>query len=385
MKKCIFICSLFFIVVLIINIVVVDQVDVEKRGVFVSYIELNKYVKDKSMVDSKKNIDQIITNIKNLDLNLIVLQIRSFSDAIYKSDIFPWSSTVSSDEGVDPGYDVLDYFIEKCHENNIFIFGWINPYRIRNNNDSSTISSLNPAYEWLETRNVVIGESIYYNPSSDEVVELIVSGVEEVVKNYEVDGILFDDYFYPSTDCDYIEYMEYVENNADISFDEYHLMRVNLMIEKVHDVCSRYDVLFGVSPDANVENNYNKLFADVKKWLSSDKYVDFIMPQVYYGFFNETKPFKNVIDEWEGMITNEDISLMIALAFYKNGSNDTWAKSGSNEWITNSDIMMREIILSRNLNNYSGFGLFRYDHLFDESMYTQNTMLEIENMKKVLK
>lgn len=385
MKKCIFICGLFFIVVLIINIVVVDRVEIEKRGVFVSYIELNKYVKNKNVTDSKKNIDQIITNVKNLDLNLIILQIRSFSDAIYKSDIFPWSSTVSSDEGVDPGYDVLDYFIERCHENNIFIFGWINPYRIRNNNDNSTISSLNPAYKWLETRNVVIGESIYYNPSSDEVVELIVNGVEEVVKNYEVDGILFDDYFYPSVDCDYIEYTDYVEDNPNISFDEYHLMRVNLMIEKVHDICNKYDVLFGVSPDANVENNYNKLYADVKKWLSSDNYVDFIMPQVYYGFFNETKPFKEVIDEWEGMITNKDISLMIALAFYKNGSNDTWAKSGSNEWVSNSDIMMREIILSRNLNNYSGFSLFRYDHLFDESMYTQNTMLEIENMKKVIK
>ena len=162
-------------------------------------------------------------------------------------------------------------------------------------------------------------------------------------------------------------------------------MRVNVLIEKVYAICRKYNVLFGISPDANIENNYNKLFADIRTWLSSDKYVDFIMPQVYYGFFNETKPFKDVIDEWESLIKNKDISLMIALAFYKNGVDDKWAKSGSMEWVNNSNIIMREIVLSRNLNNYQGFSLFRYDYLFDQSKYTENTMMEIENIKKILK
>ena len=384
MKKIIVICLVFFIFCYFINGFYKDEVDVEERGIFISYIELNKYVKDKNISDSKKNIDKMISNVKSLGFNLIILQIRSFSDAIYPSKIFPWSSTVSVEEGVDPGFDVLDYFINKCHDNSILIYGWINPYRVRNYSDDS-VSMDNPAYKWINTRNIIIDNGIYYNPSSDEVVKLIVSGVEEVVSKYKVDGILFDDYFYPNTECDRVEYLEYLKNNKEISFSEYHLMRVNVLIEKVYAVCRKYNVLFGISPDANIENNYNKLFADIRTWLSSDKYVDFIMPQVYYGFFNETKPFKDVIDEWESLIKNKDISLMIALAFYKNGVDDKWAKSGSMEWVNNSNIIMREIVLSRNLNNYQGFSLFRYDYLFDQSKYTENTMMEIENIKKILK
>ena len=157
------------------------------------------------------------------------------------------------------------------------------------------------------------------------------------------------------------------------------------MIRSVYSICKEYNILFGISPDANIENNYSKLSADVYTWLSDNKYIDFIMPQVYYGFFNESKAFKNVIDEWEGLIKNPDIELMIALAFYKVGNEDKWARSGYNEWVNNSNIIMREIILSRNLKFYGGFSLFRYDYIFNDSMYTKNTLLEVENMKKVLK
>ena len=148
-------------------------------------------------------------------------------------------------------------------------------------------------------------------------------------------------------------------------------------------MCIR-DRLFGVSPDGNIENNYKKVFADVKKWCSSNLYIDFIMPQVYYGFFNETKPFKEVIDEWESIITDENVKFYVALAFYKVGEVDNYAKSGKEEWINNSDIIMREIITSRNLNKYQGFSLFRYDYIFNEAMYNEVTVMEIENMKKVL-
>ena len=152
----------------------------------------------------------------------------------------------------------------------------------------------------------------------------------------------------------------------------------------MHDVCGKYSVSFGISPDGNISNNYDKVFADVKTWLSSSEYVDFIMPQVYYGFFNESKAFKTVIDEWNNLIKNDDIKLYIALAFYKVGLIDKYAKSGSDEWILNDDIIMREIILARNLKYYEGFSLFRYGYLFDSTLYTDTTMLEIKNIKKIL-
>ena len=158
-----------------------------------------------------------------------------------------------------------------------------------------------------------------------------------------------------------------------------------MMVERVHEVCKKNKIIFGISPDGNIENNYNKVFADVKLWLSSDKYIDFIMPQVYYGFFNEIKPFSKVIKEWNDLIKVDSIDMYVALAFYKVGSIDNYAKEGKFEWQMNDNVIMKEIILSRNLERYKGFVLFRYGNLFDSDMYTTTTLKEIENIKKIVK
>lgn len=362
----------------------INEVIDEKRSIFISYIELNKYLNNKDSSSAKISIKEIVNNIYELGFNEIIVQVRSFSDAIYKSEVFPWSRYISSSEGVDPGYDALEEFIKEASRKNISVIAWINPYRIRNTEDISDISHKSPAYTYLESDVVYINNGIYFNPSKDEVVNLIVKGVEEIVKNYKVDGILFDDYFYPDNEIDMKDYDEYLKDNEYISKNEYNLNVVSQMIKKVHDVCEKYGVDFGVSPDGNMENNYNKVFADVKRWCGSSGYIDFIMPQVYYGFNNESKAFKKVIEEWESIILDDSVKLRVALAFYKNGSIDKWAKSGSDEWILNDDIIMREIILSRNLNGYQGFSLFRYDYIFNEENYTEMTVNEIENMKKVL-
>ena len=362
----------------------INEEIVEKRSIFISYIELNKYLNNKDSSSAKISIKEIVNNIYELGFNEIIVQVRSFSDAIYKSEVFPWSRYISSSEGVDPGYDALEEFIKEASRKNISVIAWINPYRIRNTEDISDISHKSPAYTYLESDVVYINNGIYFNPSKDEVVSLIVKGVEEIVKNYKVDGILFDDYFYPDNEIDMKDYDECLKDNEYISKNEYNLNVVSQMIKKVHDVCEKYGVDFGVSPDGNMENNYNKVFADVKRWCGNSGYIDFIMPQVYYGFNNESKAFKKVIEEWESIILDDSVKLRVALAFYKNGSIDKWAKSGSDEWILNDDIIMREIILSRNLNGYQGFSLFRYDYIFNEENYTEMTVNEIENMKKVL-
>ena len=155
------------------------------------------------------------------------------------------------------------------------------------------------------------------------------------------------------------------------------------MVEKVHKECQKKNIPFGISPDGNIDNNYNKNYADVKRWMKEDKYIDFIMPQIYYGFYNSTKGYAKTIKEWDNLLKN-DINLYIALAFYKVGTIDEYALSGKEEWLQSSNIIMREIILSRNLNHYNGFSLFRYDNIFNEDNYTNNSLKEIENMKKII-
>ena len=382
MKKIIIIFILFGILISNINFNKKEKInDYEMRGVFISYIELNKYIKGNSYDISYKNINNIIKNVKDMKLNTIILQVRSSSDSIYNSKIFPYSLSIVNDER-EKYFDVLDYFIKISHKNDIKVIAWINPYRIRTNNDISNITDLNPAYKYLNTDYVYINNGVFYNPSKEEVTKLIVDGVLEVLE-YDVDGILFDDYFYPSDEIDINDYNEY-KNNNDISLNDYHLMIINNMVKKVHEVCLKKNVPFGISPDGNIENNYNKNYADVRRWMVDNEYIDFIMPQLYYGFYNTTKGFFNVSNEWNNLVKN-NIKLYIALAFYKVGYQDKYAREGINEWLDNGNIIMREIVISRNLDKYSGFSLFRYDSIFNVDNYTSNSIEEIENMKKVLK
>lgn len=379
------------LVIIILSIVLIsniklDRTSIEKeeetRAIFVSYIELNKYIKENDYEISKRNIRKIIKNIKKLKCNTIILQVRSASDAIYKSNIYPMSLNIVNTE-YDDYYDVLDYFIKESHKSNVKVIAWINPYRIRTTCDKTTITEKNPAYKYLDTDIVYINNGIYYNPSKQETEDLIVKGVEEVL-NYDVDGILFDDYFYPDNNIDKKDYEEYIKNNEFIEEKDYRLNIVNKMIKRVYKTCKNKNIKFGISPDGNIDNNYNKNYADVKSWLKSNEYIDFIMPQIYYGFYNSTRDYIKVTKEWENLIENKDIELYIALAFYKVGMEDKYAKSGFNEWIDNDNIIMREILLSRNLKNYKGFSLFRYENIFNEEIYTKTSIKEIENLKKIL-
>lgn len=378
------------LVIIVLSIVLISNIKLDRtsikkeetRAIFVSYIELNKYIKGNDYEISKRNIRKIIKNIKRLKCNTIILQVRSASDAIYKSNIYPMSLNIVNTE-YDDYFDVLDYFIKESHKSNVKVIAWINPYRIRTTCDKTTITEKNPAYKYLDTDIVYINNGIYYNPSKQETEDLIVKGVEEVL-NYDVDGILFDDYFYPDNNIDKKDYEEYIKNNEFIEEKDYRLNIVNKMIKRVYKTCKNKNIKFGISPDGNIDNNYNKNYADVKSWLKSNEYIDFIMPQIYYGFYNSTRDYIKVTKEWENLIENKDIELYIALAFYKVGMEDKYAKSGFNEWIDNDNIIMREILLSRNLKNYKGFSLFRYENIFNEEIYTKTSIKEIENLKKIL-
>lgn len=121
----------------------------EKRFIFISYIELAKYLKDKEETVMKNTIDDMINQCKDFGFTDIILQVRSFSDAIYYSDIFPSSITIVSKEGDKLPFDVLDYFIKMSHKNNIRLHAWINPYRIRSNLSKAEIKDNNPAFKYL--------------------------------------------------------------------------------------------------------------------------------------------------------------------------------------------------------------------------------------------
>ena len=315
----------------------------EVRAIFFSYLELNKYIKNKTEEESKQNIKEVILTMKNNNFNTLILHVRPFSDAIYYSSIFPISDTVKVN-GSKPSYDILNFFIQEAHKNKMFVHAWINPYRISSDENINLIKEDNPAYSMLKTGDakVVEGKGIFYNPASEKVNNLILSGIEELLINYEIDGIHFDDYFYPSTDIDIENYDLYKKNGGNLSIEDYRYQNILTLIKSVYLAVKRVnkDVVFGISPEGNISNNYNKQFLDVKTILSVEGYVDYIMPQIYFGFNNEVKPFLDTLYEWESLIKNNNIRLLPALAFYKVGQYDKYAKSGSNEWIENNNIII---------------------------------------------
>ena len=391
MKK-IFVFFLIFILFLYTNALVITNKDrgieeIEIRGIYISYIEYLTYFQGNTLSINKAYINKMLDNVASLNFNTIFLHVSPFSDSIYDSKIFPYSYTLTGFEGKNPGIDYLEYFIKEAKKRNINIHAWINPYRVSSTNEIDKLSKTNPAYALLNTNDVKVSDSgIYYNPSSPKVIDLIIKQVYELISNYDIAGIHFDDYFYLDTDIDKENYKNFFEKNPNITLTDYRLMVVNTMIKNVYKTIKDYDekIIFSIAPDGNIDNNYNLHFADVKTWLMEDGYVDIIMPQVYYGFDHDTKPFKETVDEWNSLIKNET-KIVPILAFYKVGVEDKLAGMANLEWIQNDDIIKRQINYSKTLNNYQGIGLFRYDFLFSDNLKNEKTEKEINNIKNVFK
>ncbi|MBR3661586.1 MAG: family 10 glycosylhydrolase [Bacilli bacterium] len=356
--------------------------NMEIKGIYISYLEYLTYFQGNSVNINKAYINKMLDNIESLEFNTIFLHVSPFSDAIYNSKLFPYSYTLTGIEGNNPGIDYLKYFIEEAHKRNLAVHAWINPYRISSTTDTMKLSNNNIALEFISNGDAKICETgIYYNPASPRVLDLLLKQISEIITNYKVDGIHIDDYFYPDNSIDIKEYDKYfLENN--ITLDEYRLNIINTTIRSIYKLIKSYnkDIIFSISPDGNIENNYEIHFADVKKWLSEDGYVDIIMPQVYYGFEHESKPFEKVTLEWNNLITN-NVKLIPVLAFYKVGLTDIYAGGGKDEWVNNSNIIRREINYSKTLSKYNGYTLFRYDYLFNSNLANTNTKREIDNFK----
>ena len=342
-----------------------DTNDNEIRGIYISYLEYLNHFNGGSKTINQVKIEKMIDNIKSRGINSIFLHVSPFSDSIYESKLFPYSYTLTGIEGKNPGFDYLDYFIKISHAKNIKVHAWINPYRISFSSDSNNLSDNNPAKRLINTSSIMIDKKgIYYNPASILVKNLIIRQVEEIINNYDVDGIHFDDYFYIQDEIDKIEYNNYLNNGGELSLKEFRLDNTNDLIKKVYQVIKEKNenIIFSIAPDGNINNNYIYHFADIKTWLNSSEYIDIIMPQIYYGFNNEYSPFNKVLDNWIKLCTNKSIKIVPVLASYKENEIDDGAGIGRNEWVENNDIIKRQINIIRN-KKLDGYTLFRYDYV----------------------
>ena len=346
----------------------------EMRGVWVSYLDWNGWAKDEA--GYKKAMDQTLDLCVQKGLNAVFLQVRPDGDAMYPSQYFPWSKFASGKQGKNPGYDPLAYAVQAAHQRGLQLHAWINPYRITGYlNRYSDLCASNPAIAWAKDGDssndrwvLCQNGEYYYNPAIPQVRQLIIDGVKEIVTNYEVDGIHFDDYFYPNLDDGkaetWFDYPEYQASGTSLSVAAWRRNNVNELVRGVYSAVKsiRPQALFGISPEGYLQNlrKDTRQFTDVDAWMTQSGYVDYLMPQIYWGF--EAKQngqaagyaFANCLNEWVTLKKKGNVKLYVGLALYKTGTD---AVDGNEvpEWQRYHDIMKREVQAGRATGQVSGY------------------------------
>ncbi len=359
-----------------------EDKSLEMRAVWLSYLEMEEfaYSSDGSEKDFRQFASRMVRHSKELGLNCIIFQVRPFGDALYDSDIFPWSAFISSGQGKDPGYDPLEIMVDVCHEKNMKIEAWVNPYRI--GTDSMDLSEDNPALSWIreKNRNVLHYDGMYYyNPSSQEVRELIAAGIKEIVSRYDVDGIHLDDYFYPELDKDrYDQVFDASEYKAGLKSGEisesttiadWRRDNVDALVRLLYKTVKDEDpsLSFGISPNGNPEelNSDTAYYVNLDHWLGEEGYIDYIMPQIYWGYKNPYAPFQETLDWWEARADDTHVDLYIGLQVYRMGVREveTAAVSPEEEEMQDPDLLRKQIKSIDQAMNVSGFCIFSYRYL----------------------
>lgn len=302
-----------------------DESD-EVRGVWISYVDFSKIgLNNRSEAEFRENAEVFFNKAEELHINTIYFHVRVFRDAVYISDNFPVSKTIWS-RSDEMAYDPLEIMTEMAHDHDMELHAWLNPYR----NTSPDKDILDPAKE--------------------STTEEILLCVNEIIENYDVDGIHFDDYFY-------------TEGNSLTNSEK--MVNVNRMVKAVYQAVHRVDddLVFGISPAGNV-SYCESLGADVRTWLSEDGYVDYIMPQIYWTDEHTAawrdKMFSDTLDEWMSMNTKE-MPIYAGLALYRTGTDISedpgWKNSQGN--IAFQITQLRE-------KGFNGYAFFSASDFFRE-------------------
>ena len=290
----------------------------EFRGVWVATVANIDWPSKPGLTSDqqKQELIGILDRHKAEGMNAIILQIRPAADAFYAKSREPWSYWLMGKQGLapSPGYDPLEFAIKEAHSRGMELHAWFNPYRA--SMSANTVFSkdhqtqINPS--WFFN----YGGKKQFDPGLPEVREYIVQVILDVVKQYDIDGVHFDDYFYPYPIAgqkinDSETFAKYKGDYTDIS--DWRRNNVDILIKQLDDSIHHYKnfVKFGISPFGIWRNqhedpegsasdglsNYGELYADSRKWIK-EGWVDYINPQIYFTFTRRVAPFATLLDWW---------------------------------------------------------------------------------------
>ncbi len=352
---------------------------------------------------------EILDRAEQIGFNTIYLQVRPTADAFYKSDLFPWSKYLTGEEAKAPknDFDPLEFWVEQAHARGIELHAWLNPYRITKRKDGEAaytpdmLSVNHPARlhpEWTVSH----AGNLYFDPALPQVQNLIVQGVSEIIEKYAVDGIHFDDYFYPSADFD--DQASYYQYGDGMQKDDWRRANVNAMVRAVYQTVKNHDqaLKFGISPfgiwanKASLANgsatkgnqSYFAHYADSLAWIN-EGIIDYIAPQIYWHIGFDIANYTTLVDWWVDHTKGTGVELIIGQAAYRLGNS-----SQKSPWYGNDQIF-RQLAYNMTKPQISGSIFFRdgdfkdsaalrsrltgYYQMIDNGDYYQNISINFPN------
>lgn len=282
----------------------------------------------------KGSLNDIVYKLKISNIKTIIFQVRPHAGTFYSSQFEPMSSFLSV-SGAE--FDALDYLSKACKKKKIKLYAWVNPFRVTAGKSDAYLadSFIETHPDWLLKKN----NSYFLNPGVPAVRQYVVNLVREIVDNYNVDAVLFDDYFYPAEEQGYkiVDKSTYLaNNNSNLNIEDWRRENITSLIKACHFRCKEKNVKFIVSPAGIWRNStndsagsnsdglssYDDLYADTKLWCEKG-YVDMILPQLYYKQAQQGTDFAEMADWWSK--NKGQAKLGFALAAYK-VSEKNWDK-----------------------------------------------------------
>lgn len=338
------------------------------KAVWFAYLDIDTMLAGATESEFTESISEAFAYVASLGCNTVYVHVRAFGDAYYYSSYYPFTSAYSGTIGDKPSYDPLEIMITEAHKLGLSFHAWVNSMRTTTKKNLEAMSSSYTLKQWYSSSStngtylVYDSDTGYYwlSPAYSAVRELICAGIAEIVSNYDVDGIHIDDYFYPTTDESFDKLAFSASGSSNLA--QWRRDTVSQLVKEIYSTVKSCNssVLFGVSPQGNLDNNLNKLYADVELWCSTTGYLDYIVPQIYYGY-SGSLPFDTTAVQWENIVTSSSVKLICGIAAYKVGTTTEWS-SGS--------MLSKQTDYISSLSGYSGCAYYRYSSLVSGSSDT---------------
>lgn len=296
----------------------------EVRSVWMATVWALDWPSSTSSTTAQKNeMVKYLDVLQKNNFNAVYFQVRTMSDAFYKSSYEPWSSYLTGTRGKDPGWDPLAFVVEECHKRGMECHAWVNPYRFSTGSNWSTAQdqALKSAGMLLAYTKSDGKTTTILNPGLESVRKRIVDVCKEIISNYDVDGLVFDDYFYPEgipVTSSAGDYDLWQESGASMTFGDWRRNNVNQMVADVYKMVQQQKpyVRFGISPAGAActsaavaakhgidrcpvasDWQYDGIFSDPVAWLEAGT-IDYISPQLYWKTNHKTNPFGPMTKWW---------------------------------------------------------------------------------------